>query len=386
MKITGATVFRIELAAMKEGARHAPLLLRLDTDDGIEGAGEIGLAYGMGGRGAAEILLDLARAFVIGRDPFDSNAIHDAMTRSTFWGTAGGAIFHAAISAIDEALWDIKGKALGKPVCDLLGGACRPDIRLYCNGWYRSAALPAHYAELAKGVVARGFDAMKFDPMKLDATGHAAHPNRVLDRDLETLAFERVAAVRQAVGPDVALLIELHGNMWPMHSLRFASRIRDLDPFFLEEPADPQDEHATARVARETGIPIAAGERLVTLQDFRRFFALDALHVAQPDMGIAGGFTGLLRIAALAAAHGVYIQPHNCGGPVSTAACVHLSFAIPNFIIQEVFPVWPDDRLDLVDAPYERAIVGGRIARPTRPGLGVTLDRAFLARGEAMAA
>jgi galactonate dehydratase len=385
MKVRSVSTYRAQLAPMKEAAGHAVLMVRIETDEGISGIGEIGLAYGAGGRGAAEVALELARGYVIGRDPFRTEAIHDAMRRKTFWGHVPGPIFGAAISAIDQALWDIKGKALNVPVHVLLGGACRETLRMYCNGWYRSLGEAEAYAEAARGVVARGFDAMKFDPMKLDRTGRGAYPNRRIERGHERLAIARVRAVREAVGPDVDILVELHGNMWPMDSIHFGKQIAHLDPFFMEEVADAEDAEATKQVAEATGLAIAAGERLCTAVEFRRFFELKAISVAQPDMGIAGGFTGVRQIAALAHAHGIYIQPHNCGGPVSTAACIHLSFSIPNFLIQEVFPVWPEDnRLDLVDEPYERTIRGGQMELPTRPGLGVEANMDYLAKCERM--
>jgi galactonate dehydratase len=387
MKVTGVSVYRVAFKPMAEGAAHSVLPVLVETDQGIAGAGEIGLAYGAGGRAAAELLLELARKHLIGRNPFHTEAISDAMRRATFWGHVPGAIFGAAISALDEACWDIKGKALGQPVHMLLGGPCRDRLRLYCNGWYRKLGPPAAYAEAARGVVARGFTALKFDPMKLDASGHSAHPNRELPRALENLAVERVAAVRQAVGPDIDILVELHGNMWPMDSVRFGRRIAQYSPFVMEEVADAEDATAAREVGVQTGIAIAGGERLSTLGDFRRHFEARAFSLAQPDMGIAGGFTGLRAIAALAAAHGVFVQPHNCGGPVSTAACVHLSFSIPNFLIQEIFPVWPEDsRLDLVDAPYERTIVDGHMPLPTRPGLGIELDLDRLKSAECLSA
>jgi galactonate dehydratase len=155
----------------------------------------------------------------------------------------------------------------------------------------------------------------------------------------------------------------------------------------MEEVADAEDAGAAREVGERTGIAIAGGERLSTIGDFRRFFEARALSLAQPDMGIAGGFTGVRAIAALAAAHGVYVQPHNCGGPISTAACLHLSFSIPNFLIQEMFPVWPeDDRLDLVDTPYERQVMDGHAVLPTRPGLGVVLNDDYLQRCEHLSA
>ncbi len=385
MKVTAVRVYRKAFQAMKEGAGHAVLIVEVLTDEGLRGAGEIGLAYGTGGRGAAELVLDLARSRVIGRDPFRTEQIQDDLRRGTFWGHVPGPILGAAISALDEAFWDIKGKALGQPVHALLGGACRERLRLYCNGWYRGLGPPEAYARAAREVQARGFTALKFDPMKLDADGRSHHVSRHLERWYEDLAVARVEAVREAIGPSMDIIVELHGNMWPMDSIRFGRRIAHILPLCMEEVADAEDATAAREVGLQTGIAIAGGERLATLGDFRRHFEARAFSLAQPDMGIAGGFTGVRQIAALAAAHGVYIQPHNCGGPVSTAACVNLSFAIPNLLIQEIFPVWPeDDRLDLVDNPFERNIVDGYLTLPTRPGIGVELRDEYLARCEHM--
>jgi galactonate dehydratase len=211
--------------------------------------------------------------------------------------------------------------------------------------------------------------------------------NRHIERWYEDLAVARVEAVREAVGPAMDIIVELHGNMWPMDSIRFGRRIAQTRPFCMEEVADAEDATAAREVGLQTGIAVAGGERLSTLGDFRRHFEAKAFALAQPDMGIAGGFTGVRQIAALAAAHGVYIQPHNCGGPVSTAACVNLAFATPNVLIQEIFPTWPeDDRLDMVDAPFEHGIVDGHLPLPTRPGLGVALQPDYLARCELLGA
>jgi galactonate dehydratase len=269
----------------------------------------------------------------------------------------------------------------------LLGGACRERLRVYCNGWYRGLGPPEAYAAAARSVQARGFTALKFDPMKLDAEGRSHHVNRQIERWHEDLAVARVEAVREAVGPSTDVIIELHGNMWSMDSIRFGRRIAHTRPYCMEEVADAEDATAAREVGLQTGIAIAGGERLSTLGDFRRHFDARAFALAQPDMGIAGGFTGVRQVAALAAAHGVYVQPHNCGGPVSTASCVHLSFATTNALIQEIFPVWPeDDRLDMVDAPLERTIVDGHLPLPTRPGLGVELRSEYLERCDLLGA
>lgn len=385
MRFTRLTVHRYVLPRMREGSMNAPLFLELETDAGVSGVGELGLAYGAGAKAAAELALELARSFLIGRADATPEGFVDQARRATYWGHTGGPIFGAAVSALEQALWDLRGKCLGLPVHALLGGTCRQRLRLYCNGWYRGLAAPAAYAEAAAGIVQQGFGAMKFDPMKLDAHGASAHVDRVLPPALEELAAARVAAVRAAIGERTEMMIELHGNMWPADSIRFARRIAPSRPYFLEEVADASDPQAAREVALATGMTTAGGERLTSLHEFRQFFEARALGVAQPDLGLAGGFTGTKAIAALAHAFSVYVQPHNCGGPIATAAAIHLSFAIPNFLIQEIFPVWPeDDRLDLVDTPYEREIRHGHLELPTRPGLGVTLNRAMLKHCESL--
>jgi galactonate dehydratase len=385
MKITKVTVYRYALPTMREGSAQSPIFLEMETDEGLSGVGELGLAYGAGARAAADLVLEFARGMLIGRDPFATEALQDVARRGTFWGHTGGPLFGAALSALDQAMWDLKGRALGLPVHKLLGGPCRETLRVYCNGWYRGLAAPEAYAEAAARVVDAGYDALKFDPMKLDAAGVSMHLNRTLEPRMEELAVRRVEAVRAAIGPKVDLMIELHGSIWPIESIRFAHRIAETTPFFLEEVADADDPAAAREVGLATGMAIAGGERLTSLAQFRQFFEARAYGIAQPDVGLAGGFTGTRAIAALAHAFSVYIQPHNCGGPIATAAAAHLSFSIPNFLIQEVFPHWPeDDRLDLVEEPLERKIVQGRLPLPEAPGLGMTFNPALLKRCEQM--
>jgi galactonate dehydratase len=259
---------------------------------------------------------------------------------------------------------------------------CRFD-QSYCNGSYRGLGPPEAYARAASTVQARGSTALKFDPMKLDAEGRTCRVNRHLERWYEDLAVPRVEAVLDAVGPAMDILVELHGKMRPMDSIRFGRRIAHARPFYMGEAADAEDATAAREVGLQTGIAIADGERLSTAGAFRRHFEARASSLAQPDMGIAGGFTGVGQIAALAAAHRVCIQPHDSRGPISTAACVNLSFATPTFLIQEFVPVWSEgDRLDMVDAPLERTILDGHVPLPTRPGLGVELCPDYLARCE----
>lgn len=379
MKITEVVVYDVPLDTTPAAGRQNPFVVEILTDEGIRGAGEIGLTYGVGGRGAAHIVIDLAEQFLIGKSPDTIEALHDTMVRKTFWGMSGGAIFGAAIAAIDECLWDIKGKALGAPVHALLGGKCHDDLRLYANGWYRGLDTPEAYADAAQKVVADGFDALKFDPFKADRNGNTSHPRRQLSLELQTLALERVAAVRNAIG-DADIIVEFHGNIWPSDAIRFGALCADYKPMFYEEPVEPFNYQATQDVARKLQTPLAGGERLWSRHGFRPFLESGAITLAQPDMGVAGGFTEVSKIAALADSYGAYLQPHNCGGPISTAACISMSTAAPNFLIQEIFPYWKDERYNIVTEPYEADIAKGRLTPRDVPGIGVTLNHDFLKR------
>lgn len=383
MKITRVTVFDIPLSETRSAGRQNAWIVEIETDEGVTGAGEIGLCYGVGGRGAAHILLDLAEHYLIGADPAHVERLHDQMVRETFWGLSGGAVYMAAVSALDEALWDIKGKALGVPIYELLGGAYQQNLRLYANGWYRGLGPPAAYGDAVAKIVSDGFGAFKFDPFKMNGSGETVHPRRILTKETETLALERVASARDAA-PDADIIVEFHGNLWPTDASRFGSAAAAMRPYFYEEVVDPLNVSATAEVARVTNVPLAGGERLFSRNGFQPFLEEGILKLVQPDLGVAGGFTEVKKIASLADSYCAYIQPHNCGGPISTAACVNLSASCPNFLIQEVFVNWTDDRENIVQNPYEKDIKDGYLAVRDLPGLGVELNHDFLTRFEKM--
>lgn len=379
MKITEVVVYDVPLAPTLAAGRQHLWIVEIRTDEGITGTGEIGLAYGIGGRGAAHVAIDLAEQYLVGRSALRIEEAHDDMVRSSFWGMAGGAIFMAAVSALDEALWDIQGKHLGVPVHRLFGGPLLPELRLYANGWYRGLGTPEQYAEAATKVMEDGYTALKFDPFKTALDGTTHHPRRTLDKDLELLALARLLAVREAVG-NADIIVEFHGNLWPVDAIRFGHAAAEILPYYYEEPVEPFNVTATSRVAARLDVPIAGGERLWSRHGFREFLDADALQLIQPDIGVAGGFTEVRKIAALAESYCAYVQPHNCGGPISTAAAVALSASIPNFLIQEIFPYWDDDRYDIVDQPYEREIVNGHLVPHNDPGIGISLNHDFLDR------
>jgi galactonate dehydratase len=265
-------------------------------------------------------------------------------------------------------------------VYELLGGRCWDRLRLYANGWYRGCVRPEEYAEAALKVVADGYTALKFDPFAIRPDGTWRYPRRALDREMADLAFARVQAVREAVGPEVDILIEVHGNLGTTSAIQMGRRFESLKPFFYEEPVDALNVEAMKKVADNVDIPIAAGERLYTRYGFRQYIEKQVLDILQPDLGLAGGIMETKKIAAHAETYNLHVQPHNCAGPVATAAAVQLDACITNFIIQEMFPYRPKEHYELVVQPLEYQAVDGYLEIPTAPGLGVELNEEVISR------
>lgn len=382
MRVRSAEIYDVKLLPQGRVHRWNPVLIRLTTDEGITGLGEVSLAYGTGAEAGLGMVKEMLNEFVIGADPRRIEQMWDTLFRRTFWGQGGGPVVYGAISAIDIALWDIKGQALGVPVYELLGGRTADSLRVYANGWYavdgpegrRSCSAPEEYAEAALKVVADGYDAMKFDPFAVGSDGVWCYPRRALDRERADLAYERVKAVRQAVGPDVDILIEVHGNLGTASAIQMGRRFAELDPFFYEEPVDALNVESMLKVAQNVPIPIAAGERLYTRYGFRQYIEKQAVDILQPDMGLAGGISEVKKIATYAETYNLHVQPHNCAGPVSTAAAVQLDACITNFIIQEWFPYREPGFYELLREPLEPQVVNGRYALSDKPGLGVELN------------
>lgn len=382
MKITEVEIYDVRMSPTV--SRWNPVIVRIRTDEGITGLGEVALAYGVGCSAGLGMARDLAEHFLIGADPFRIEQLWDTMFRKTFWAQGGGPVVYGGMSAIDEALWDIKGKAFGVPVYELLGGCCWDKLRVYANGWSRGCATPEQHAEAAQRVVADGYTAMKFDPFACNAEGVWDYPKRALDRERADLAFARVKAVREAVGPQVDILVEVHGNLGTTSAIQMGKRLEPLKPFFYEEPVDALNVDCMKKVAENVDIPIAAGERLYTRYGFRQYIEEQVVDILQPDLGLAGGITETKKIATYAETYNLHIQPHNCAGPVATAAAIQLDCCIPNFIIQEWFPYRDSKFYQLVHEPLEPKVVGGYMPIPTAPGLGVELDEAVISQYECL--
>ena len=331
------------------------------TDDGLEGVGEVRMIN------ETEALLGyLSEAVptqVLGADPFAIEALVQRMWRREY--ARAGQIAMSALAVLEIACWDIVGKALDQPVYRLLGGPVREKIKAYANGWYTVERTPEEFQEAARRAVGKGYRALKLDPFGAGAWE--------LEPEQRTRALELVEAVRDAVGPEVEILIEMHGRFTPAQAVSIA---RDLEPFrpsWIEEPVPPENIPALKKVSDRVAIPVASGERIHARDEFRELFELQAADVVQPDLTMCGGIAETRRIAAWAEAYYMLVAPHNVGGPVSTAAALHLAAATPNFKIQEHFNDFGESYVKDA-APGNPEVVDGCFSLPQGPGLGVAID------------
>jgi galactonate dehydratase len=367
----------VNIYLVTTGKLH-PVVVELVTDEGIAGIGEAAIAYGLGGTAAAGMIKDLAERMIVGRDPARIESLWSEMYDHSFWAKGGGAIVFAGISAIEQALWDIKGKALGVPVYELLGGRMRDEVRVYANGWYGAARTPAQFAQAAEWPLRDGYRALKCYPLAVPDENGLRHVGaRMVDRDFAVLAFEKIKALRAAVGADVELMLDLSGGLTTLETIRLCRRFEELDIAWIEEPADPFDVGALSRIAAQVEIPIAVGERIYTRHGFRKVFEPQAVDIVQPDVGNTGGIMEVKKIAAMAEAYNMRVAPHNCGSSLSTAASLQVSACIANFMTLEIYPYFPErpGYVQLLEDPPEARIKDGLLAVPAVPGIGATLAR-----------
>ncbi len=377
MKITKIDILHCKTKL--KGGVWRPIVIRVYTDSGIFGDGEAALAYGEAQFAAVGILKNFAK-LVIGMDPLDHEIIWDKLYRSTFWGQNGGPVINAGISAIDIALWDIKGKFFQVPVYKLLGGKRRDSLRTYASqlqfGWQiveRGAMrTPEDYACQARKAVAEGYDAVKVDFFQI-------HPEQGKSfTDLDRLGLlrpeylhmieARVKAVRDAVGPDVDIIVENHSATDAQSALQIARTIEKYGIFYYEEPTTPTPQ-LCASLQGQIRIPVAHGERIYTRWQYAPYFQQNALQVIQPDVGTCGGITEIKKICDMAYVYDVGVQVHACGSPLCTAAALQLECAIPNFVIHEhhTYGTSPYNR-ELCKYDYQPE--QGQYVVPDLPGIG----------------
>ena len=337
------------------------LLVRVYTDAGLIGNGESGLWAHQ--RPVAAAIEDFS-AYFVGQDPLRIEHHRQVVARQSHF---TGAVLSAALSAIDIALWDILGKAVDRPVYQLLGGKCRDRARLFYPVWGDS---PEAAAATARGGVAAGFTSLRLGPFL--PSFEQQDPSQLV-----TAAIDMVAAVRETVGYGIDLGVEIHRNLTPDEAITLANALGPYRLQYYEDPIVPESVEALEYIARHIDIPLALGERTYELHEFKQLVDLGIASFIRPDLSLAGGFTQVKKIAAIAEPALVQLFPHLMGGPVNAAAFTHLAAAIPNYAMMEP-QRHSAEVAALVDRPF--AEKDGYREIPDRPGIGVEIDEAACER------
>jgi galactonate dehydratase len=343
--------------------------VELVTDEGLRGVGEARMVS------KTDTLLacieELARRHVVGMDPFDV----ERLAWRFHWEEYGraGEVTQTALAAVDVACHDLMGQATGLPLWRLLGGRFRERVPAYANGWYQGDRDPQALARMAREVVGRGYRAMKIDPFGA-ATAE-------IDARQLGVATDIVAAIRDAVGSEIGLMVEMHGRFTPATAVKVARALEPYQPEWIEEPVPPYNPAGLRRVRAGTWLPLATGERIHVLAEFRELFEQGLVDVVQADLTHFGGFTALRKLAGWAEAYDLPLAPHNVCGPVGTAANVHFAIATGNHKVLEHFNDFADAWVgELVEGAPVVDPADGCFGLPTAPGLGVRLDHQAAAR------
>ena len=340
------------------------MFLKMYTDEGLVGLGEPVLE---GHCNAVEAVVREYEEYLIGKDPLMIEHHMQALYRGGFY--RGGPLMLSALSGIEQAMWDIKGKLYGCPVYEMLGGRCRDRIRMYTH--VKRAGVAGEFSidemlRITDDRLREGYTALKYSIIP---------PIRAIENPKETEKHvERFAAVRERIGKGVDLAIDFHGRVSPAMALRLAEELKPYHPFFIEEPCLPENVDCMVNIARVTSIPIAAGERLFGKWEYRELLEKQAVSVVQPDLCHCGGIFEGRKIATMSELYFGSVAPHNPLGPISLAACHQLDACIPNFLVQE-HPGNPDGSdlgVGYLKEPF--VIKDGYIDVPTKPGLGIELD------------
>ena len=335
-------------------------VIRIHTDTGISGVGQTAC---WGYPEAVDSIINTFKKYLIGQNPLRIEHHWQYLYRM---GPFRGSALSGAISAVDIALWDIKGKHFGAPIWELLGGNCRDKIRLHLLG---GGSTPETMYDAAKAAVEEGFTALKFDPVV------GGFQDMGVDRLVKT-ARDIVAAAREGGGPDLDLIVEVHRKLTPMNGILLESALAPFNLYFIEDPIQIDTITTQAELAKRMTTPLAIGERNVSIWEFRELLEAGGPQYVRPDLGLAGGITHCKKIAALAEAYHSAVVTHNFLGPLITAASLHLDTSIPNFITQEYTK--GDESADsaVYKVAYQRE--GGYIPIPEAPGLGIELDDSLI--------
>jgi galactonate dehydratase len=339
------------------------LFVRVETDDGVVGWGE---ATCEGRSETVRTAVDQLSELLVGADALRTEDHWQVMTKGSFY--RGGPILASAVSGLDQALWDIKGKHFGAPVHQLLGGPVRDRIRMY--GWVGGDE-PSEVADHISRQIDVGLTAVK-----MNASGRMSPVASVAELDG---VVRRVAAAREVLGEHRDVAVDFHGRFTLANARRVAPLLEPYRPFFLEEPVVPENSHLIGEFVRSTTTPVSTGERLYSRQEFLPVLQA-GIAVAQPDLSHAGGITEVRKIAALAETYDVQLAPHCPLGPIALAACLQVGFATPNYLIQEQsIGIHYNEGADVLDYLLDTkpfALVDGHIERFTGPGLGIEIDEA----------
>ena len=393
MKITSIDVIKTFPASTGNtsvgGVPWCPICVRINTDEGISGFGEVGLAYGNAQTAGFGQAIDFSKC-IIGMDPMNIEAIWNKLHRLTFWGMGGGGVVFAGISGIDIALWDIKGKALNAPVYQLLGGKTNSRLRAYASqiqfDWGKeshSLVKPEEYAEAARKAMADGFDAVKLDPIGFDLNGKwmGWSSYGLLRNDQLKVAVDRVGAIRDVGGPDLDIIIELHSLTDTNTAVQLGRELEQFNCFYYEEPTQPLNSALFKEISSKVKIPLATGERIYSRWGYRPFYEDRSIGIIQPDLCNTGGITEGKKICDMAHVYDIGVQVHVCGGPISTAAALQLEAVIPNFVIHELHAsALIDENINLCKYNYQA--VNGYFEVPERPGIGQELTDEAIKKSE----
>lgn len=384
MKITSVDIM---IAQSKMIAFSRPVLCRINTDSGLYGYGEAGTTFILGSDSTFTMLKEMASR-IIGMDPIKNEVIWNHLFQTCYWTKGNGAILMAALSAIDIALWDIRGKATNLPVHALLGGKKQDALRCYASQLqfgFHDRLVPQYtlddYSNVCHVAMEKGYDAIKVDLMKFaESPGERIGSDETFGHFTKKtlrLIGDRMRVIREAVGPNCDIILEQHCATTLNTAIQVAKVVEPYDIMFMEEPLEPLNPKLTAELHRATTIPLTTGERSYLRQGFLPFLLDRSLAMIQPDLGICGGITEGKKICDMAAAFDVGVQAHVCGTPISVAAGLHLESVVPNFTIHEthVLSVIPEF---ISWGTKDLTPVNGKIQVPDGPGLGVELTDAFM--------
>jgi len=389
MKITSIEIYDIDSNKyIAGGTTWNPVVVKVNTDEGICGFGEAGLAYGDASKAAVGIIRDLAR-HVIGKDPMQIEKIWHTLQVGTFWGQSTGPVFASGMSAYDIALWDIKGKALNIPVYQLLGGKTNERLRTYASqiqfDWHTEEEQILYkteqYAEVTRKVMAEGYDSVKVDPVMFDDKGvpFGWRTKGVASKKLIRTACERIEAIRKTGGDDMDIIVELHSFTDTTAAIQLGKALEPYNIYYYEEATAPLNSKMMKVISDKVNIPIASGERIYTRWGYRPFLEDRSLDVIQPDLCNCGGITEGKKICDMAHVYDIGVQIHVCGGPISTAAALQVEAVIPNFLIHEQHSFALLD-VNIDTCKYDYQPKNGYFEIPDLPGIGQELTDEAMAK------